>query len=223
MAFTIPPHAPVAVAKAYSTFERLADEYDQLKRQIADATEQGKRAFAEATNAAAKARVRGERIKIDPKAVRAEGEAKLAALEAEKGPLYLALDLAGDELADKIAECRDEWIDLTGPNIEDAEARYSRALAEAQAALAELGAARRTGEWVKSFSAAEARVGRAQQFVSGRIRIEIARHDLPQDSEVDPAVLLKLAARATEPPVERKPRRVTALNHRAEPRFPMVQ
>jgi hypothetical protein len=113
--------------------------------------------------------------------------------------LDIAIDEAGNRLAQVIAEHRKEWLALLAEGEAEAAAHFNLAITEAQAAIADLRPTRGALGWLNQFDADRAQSGQNAPFAGGRLRVKSKSGTLR--GEHDPAVLLELAARVTEAPV----------------------
>jgi hypothetical protein len=206
--FAIPPCVPSAVAKAYETFNRVADEWAETSGAIDDAREAQKAAVAAAQRSVIDAAKTGKSPDADPVAVANEHEAVIVDLVARKAALSVAVDETGNELARVIGQNKDEWVEALETHREETAARYDRAIADARAALTDLTPLRRAVEWVEGFEYGLAIHGQVGQFAGGHIRVrdsEFVRG--PSAEPQDPNKLLDILATATAPTETPQPRR----------------
>jgi hypothetical protein len=191
--FNVPPHPPPAAAAAIENFNRVADDWGRTRGEIADAKEAAQHAKAEAKAAVTEGAKSGKPSRINVVAVEQEHAAKIAGLEAKAEAQAVAVDETGNEMAIAIAENRAAWLTTLEEVAAEAEARYEKALKDAQAALAELAPARGAVDWLESFNHTHARIGTQTQFAGGRLTIQ---HRLPGtvQGEWDPQLLLAAAA-----------------------------
>jgi hypothetical protein len=124
-------------------------------------------------------------------------------LEAELEAADDATDEAGSVLARAIGECRDEWADTLAQAEEAAQARATTALAELQAAVADLGNVRRGVEWLTDFDVLRAVAGQETPFTGGAFRVNLG---LGLHDEQPMARLLQIVAEALTPPAPARPR-----------------
>lgn len=199
-AHAIAPHAPTTVAEAKAEFDRISLEGAQLKDACRDQEKEAipaaeARDMTEATDAIAA----GKTV-TDPEKHARKAKAELATMQGRLRALDVATDLAGNRLAEAIAEHRDAWLAALAPHVDDAVARYEQAIADAKAALVDLKLASGARSWIEHYDAGQARVGNQSQFAGGKLMVENAR-----GQEHDPRVLLELAATVVEtvkPPAE---------------------
>jgi hypothetical protein len=202
--FTIPPAAPAPVAEAYAHFDRVAEAYGRLRGDLDDAKAELVAAARGSVRAAADAIAAGKPLK-DPDKPRRDAEAKIANLQRQAEAASIAVDEAGNEFADAIAEHRGEWLEELAAAEQDAAARYDRAIAEARRAVDALGPARRALAWLRDFDAGRAHVGQEQPFHGGRVRVDTM--PIRRETSTDPCVLLDVLATATATPEPAKPRK----------------
>jgi hypothetical protein len=197
-AYALPPHPPEAVTEAQTHFDRLGEKWAATKDELREAKAAVKAAKAEDVRAAAETYAAGKTPREPTKREDAARE-KVNRLEAELAALNLALDEAGNDLAEAVAANREEWAATLEAAADEAAERYAEAITEAQAALAELRPARGAAEWLRDFDLSQAVVGYQPQFHGGRIVVEGDDSD-PMRGEHRPEDLLRLAAKATDPP-----------------------
>ncbi len=113
------------------------------------------------------------------------------------------MDEAGNRLAEAITEHREEWLTRLAEGEVVAAATFNLAIAEAQAALADLRPARGAVGWLNRFDTGLAMGGQYAPFSGGRLRVR-ARIGTAR-GDFDPTALLDAAAKVTEeapaPPV----------------------
>jgi hypothetical protein len=88
--------------------------------------------------------------------------AKLAVLRRALPAFEQAVDEAGNAMLGPIAEGVEGWASELDAEAAEAAARYEAALAEARAALDELGRARSAVEWLRDFDQGAARTGKGR-------------------------------------------------------------
>jgi hypothetical protein len=192
------------VAEALAAFDALGERWGQTKGDLDDARGAIKEAEAEDIKAGADVYAAGKTPRDLSKREDA-ARAKVETLESQLAALSVAVDQAGDALAQAIAEHRDEWAETQAEVEEEAAFSFARKMEEAQAALSELRAARGGIEYLRNFDVKEAIVGRQPQFSGGKIIVE-AEGFGPLRGEHRPEDLLTLAAKAAEPVAEPEPR-----------------
>jgi hypothetical protein len=202
-AFSTPPHAPTAVAEARAKFDAIGDKWGRTRGELEDAQNEARGAKLEDAQEVADRVAAGKKL-TESEIGKREREAhiKITSLERQLAGISIALDKAGNDFAIAIDANRDEWLVVLEPVTSDAEARYAAALEAAQAALADLKPARGALNWLRDFSAEDARVGRQTQFSGGRLTVRRDRLG-PLHGEHNPDDVLKLAATLLDPP-ERK-------------------
>jgi len=197
-AFAIPPHAPEAVAAAYEAFDRLGDEWGRLKVGIRDLREQVAAAKETDIRAVADAEASGEPFE-DANEHEKWAQAALEAAEGRLPGLQVALDEAGNQLADAIAENRSEWLDRLAEVRDQAASEYQTALAAALDAIKRFTPAMGAVEWLEGFRANVAHNGKEFQFAGGSVKVRREQWDLDGNaSHVDPSQLIELARKATK-------------------------
>jgi|GEM_PF-3936777 len=200
--FSIPPHAPEAVAAAYEEFDRLGDEYGRLRGDIQDLRDAVGVARAADVRAVADAAAAGKPVK-DANANEKKAQAELDAAEARLPGVMVALDEAGNTLAVSIAEHRSEWLNRLAEVRDEAASEYEAALSAALAAIKRFTPAQGAVQWLEAFQANLARLGRVSQFSGGKVAVRRERWDLDANTtHVDPAQLLELARKATKTEAE---------------------
>ena len=204
-AFALPPHQPLPVAEARVRFDRLGDEWAAAKGELRDANEAVSVARAADVRAIADAAAAGRKV-VDQTKHEREARAKIEQLERRIEGLAVAVGEAGNELARVIGRNKAPWLELLAAAERDAASRYAAAVREALKALVDLAPARGAVEWIEQFDVSEAIVGRAWEFSGGRVRVEGESFGTFR-GELDPAVLLKLAAKAEKPIEPPKSRR----------------
>jgi hypothetical protein len=122
-------------------------------------------------------------------------EAKLAALRDRLTALAIALDEAGNELADAVGAARDEWMRSYDPEIVEATAKLRASIGAAREAIDLLGRAKAGRVWLGRFEPSLARIGKVQQFHGGSAPFRVKR---PQTFSEQPALgdILDLAEEA---------------------------
>lgn len=202
--FAIPPDAPAPVARAKEQFDDVAQRWTTCKAELYDA----RQAIGEAKEAdrrdAAAAYAKG----TEPRSLNAKtrkAEDRVTALHGKLDALSLALDDAGNALAEEIDRHRDDWASTVAQTDDALATRYAETVAQAVKLATELAAVRGSVEWLAGFDVGHAVGGRQPQYAGGRLRI---RHTGagPLKGEHDPRDLLAVAARAADPPVQEQPR-----------------
>jgi hypothetical protein len=201
-AFTFPPHRPPAAAKEIEAFDNLGDEWGAVRGERADVEESRELAIREAKAEAVEAAKTGKAPTVSVVAIEQEYDAQIAELKAREDALAVAIDEVGNTAAVAVAENRAAWLATLGEVAAEAEARYAKALADAEAALADLVPARGAIEWLTDFNHVHARIGTQTQFAGGKLWIE---HRFPGtlQSEWDPKELLATAGKLLDPPIVR--------------------
>jgi hypothetical protein len=174
--------------------QRVLWNLPRLRAHLADGRRAGPVYLTEGTSdeAAAEAYAAGKEPKTLDRQEQ-EARAKKHELGRRAAALSAALDKAGNELARTVAASRDEWAESLGGLAQEAEERLTAALAEAQAAADKLGKARRAREWVESFDAGDAIVGRGGPYNGGILRVNLG-YGLRGEQHV--ATVLKLVEEA---------------------------
>jgi hypothetical protein len=201
--FAVPPHAPPAAARAIAKFEKVGDAYGAIQGAISDVEEAQAQAVTEARAQAVEDAKAGKKASVSVVDVENEYARKLADLKGQEQVLRAAVDEVGNELALAIAENRADWLANLEAEASEIEARYDKAVAEGQAALADLGPARGGVRWLQEFSHSRARIGQESQFSGGQVTL---RYRFPGTLQTDwnPRELLAAAAEVTSP-AESKP------------------
>jgi hypothetical protein len=168
LGFNVPPAQPKRTAKAVETFARIADEHAGLQLELRELRQTRPPRLAEARQQAAEAALAGKPAKSDEAQVAAEIDAALASGAARLDALSLAVDQAGNTLAESIIADRGDWLDALDDLEMDARSRALRALAELRGALADLGPARAAPDWLRGFDLGLALTGSQAQFSGGR-------------------------------------------------------
>jgi hypothetical protein len=188
-AFRLPPGAPEAVAEAQERFEYVANRYAEHMGRIEDA-----QAAVDAREAVQAALEGGDLSDVN--AYEREARAKLDALRRALPALEQAADQAGNAMLGPIAEAAESWVtELDSEAAEDA-ARYEEALAEAGAALDELGRARSAALWLRDFDQGMAATGNDQGW-HGKVAAPAVMVEDAVGRQFDARELLGLAARAS--------------------------
>jgi hypothetical protein len=203
--FNLPPHPPEPVAEAYATFDRVASEWADLLGQIDDAGEQAKQAKADARDAVTAAAFAGKANKTSIVAVEAEHRARVEELQEQADAVAVAVDQAGNELAQAIAANRAPWLDALAAAEQTAAERYAAAVLEAKAAVRDLAPARGAVGWLRDFDTGQAIVGRQQAFVGGRVDLDTTR--VPRETRTPADRVLALLDQVTAPAEPAKARR----------------
>jgi hypothetical protein len=196
-AFGLPPCQPAEVAEAAARLNRLGDEWGALRGELHDAAEAVREARAADARAIADAALDGRKV-VDSTKREREARAKVEQLERRIEGVAIALDEAGNELADAVAASRAGWLAVLAEAEREAVERFTAALSEAEAALVALGPARQAVHWLDGFDSGEARVGRQQQFSGGRVNVDTT--DVRRESAVDARVLFAVLATVADPP-----------------------
>ena len=189
-AFPLPVAVPPSVKPFAENFERLGKAWGACKGEIQDAEHELVVAEAEEIRATAAALAGGKEPK--PSTRIPDREAKLKALRDRFAALSVAVDVAGNELADAIAAARDEWIASFDPKIADATKCLREGLATAREALDVLGHAKAGRVWLGDFDPGQAHVGLQQRFHGGSTPFRVKR---PPSFSNEPTVgdLLEIA------------------------------
>jgi len=193
-AYAIPPHAPPEVAEAKTEFEPIATRWADMKGELQHAEEALAAAKATDLQAIVKAAEQGREVK-DAQANQRKAELLITDLRFRLKGLDVAVDQAGNRLAEAIAKHRAEWLPLLAEAETDAATRFDEAVAAARAALDELRPARGAVDWLHRFDSDRARVGQCTPFTGGRLRVK--SHDHLLKGEFDPALLLDVASKVT--------------------------
>jgi hypothetical protein len=170
-AFAIPPHPPEAVAKVKRDFDGVAGRWAAVKGELQDAEEALKEAKAFDLRALVNAAEQGREVK-DPQAKTRKAEAEIADLKARLRGLNVAVDEAGNRLAQAIARHRHEWLPRLAEAEVEAAARFDEAVAAAVAALDQLRPARGAVAWLTAFNVEQAQRGEAAQFAGGHLEVK---------------------------------------------------
>lgn len=170
-AFALPPRLPASLASKREKFDRLGETFGELLGEIDDAREAKTNDKAAKIRAAADAHAAGKKVP-DLAAAAAEHDARIAALEAQLPAVMVALDEAGNELAEAVTEHRAEWAETLVAVQEEAVERIRVALAELRAGVVDLGPARAAVGWLRDFDHGKAAVGQQTAFVGGRCDID---------------------------------------------------
>lgn len=204
-AFSIAPSPrPDAVDEAYADFERLGTRYGELIGELDDAKAELVQADRDAIRNAADALTAGREPKDIDKA-RDKVEARIIELGRKITAAEIAVDEAGNRLAEAIGKHRAEWLEKLAASEEQATRDLGDALLAARRALQVLGPARRAREWVQKFDVGQARVGKQQQCSVGRIRVDTS--NVRRETDGDAFHLLDVLNQAIEPPAAPKPRK----------------
>lgn len=191
--YPIPPHPPAPVQEAKDEFDTIATRWANTKGKLDDAKEALEAAKAADLRAVVEAATDGKDVK-NPQVNAYAAEALIADLRVQVRGLDVAVDEAGNRLAEAIATHRDEWLPLLADAEDDATARFDRAIAEAQAALTDLRPARGAVTWLNGFDVALAPTGRQTPFAGGRLRVKSTG---TLRGTYDPSLLLEAAAKVT--------------------------
>lgn len=193
LSFQLPPGAPADVTAANEPFLRVTEAAAAHLGALADAKAAIPAARAADKQAAAAALVAGKPVP-QPGAKETAALAALAELEALTAAHYQAADEVGNTLAEAIAANAAEWIPTLEAVRDEAVDRYAAALAEAQAALAEMKQAVGAAYWLEHFDLTQARLGHVRPWHGGGgVHIE-GENNI---SASDPALLLTRAAKIT--------------------------
>jgi hypothetical protein len=200
--FPLPVNVPESVAPYQERFEILATQWARTKGEIDDAEQELKQAAADDIKRAAAAF--GEGKEPDPSTnAEPEAKAKLEGLRERLAALSIAVDDAGNALADAIGAAKDEWVASFAPAVEGGTERYRAALASALEALEELGRATAGRVWLEEFDVGLAHVGDVRQFHGGSAAFRVPRpQGFSANDELRADELLKLAATALDPPAK---------------------
>jgi hypothetical protein len=132
----------------------------------------------------------------DVNAYEREARARLDALRRALPALEQALDEAGNAMLGPIAEAAESWAAERDAEAEEAAGRYEEALAEAGAALDELGRARSAALWLRDFHQGAAATGHAPGWL-GKVAAPAVTVEDHVGRQFDARELLSLAARAS--------------------------
>jgi hypothetical protein len=193
LSFSIPDLEPDPVAEKRANFDRIGDRVGELQGELQDRREAIATESTQTVEHAAATIVAGGTVKAPARSARLDAEAALAQLEQEKKTLELAGDIAGNDFADAIGASKDEWLPVREQAAADAAKRLDAAIRDAEEAAKDLGYARAAAEWVSTFLASDAKVGRQSQFVPGKLLVTGKGALRGQHNVLD---LLKLCAQA---------------------------
>jgi hypothetical protein len=203
--FDLPPHAPEPVQAAYAEFDRISTKWAAILGEIDDAREAARQAKAAAKQAVTEAAIAGKPTKVSIVAVEQEHLARVEELQEQADAVAVAVDQAGNELAQAIAANRDPWLDALAAAEDAAATRFVSALLEAKAAARDLGPARGAVHWLRDFNRNEAIVGRQHAFTGGRVDLDTTR--VPRETRTPADRVLALLDQVAAPAEPPKPRR----------------
>jgi hypothetical protein len=212
--FSIPPEPPAAVAEAEAAFAAVADRYARTVGEIQDAEAELVRAEAADIRAAVDAYAAGdEPKKIGEQAAKVEQQ--IATLRKRLTALTVAVDEAGNTLADTIEAHRDVWLEQIAAAEAAAAARFQQAIDDLRAAIPDLKTSRGAAGWLGTFSASSAHFGKQSQFPGGRLVVSSRK---PGRLRGEPVVsaLIDLAALAVTP--EPKPPMLVSKTFSSQPK-----
>ncbi|MFL5916744.1 MAG: hypothetical protein ACJ752_14080 [Gaiellaceae bacterium] len=196
---TLPPFPPQNVARAYETFDSIADEYGELLGEIADHEELARVDLARASREAAEARVSGGKPPRDPAAVEAKHTAKAAELASRLTVLRIAVHTAGNDLADAVDAAREDWISAIEAERDKARQRLSKSLAGVRKAIEDLRPLGGAEEYLAEFDPVMAHAGRQPGFPGGRCTVDAAETARFLDSYTEPSKLIDLLEELVNP------------------------
>lgn len=195
--FKVPPHPPPAVQKALERFDDLGTRWAQTKGERDDLLELIPRREGELVRAAGEALAAGKKVPDAEREI-ATLRAQLAAKERELAQLAVAVDIAGNEMADVLGVNAEEWAHELRAQADEAAGRYRAALDEAGAAIDDYGRASGAARWLGEFDAGRAKAGLERPFLGkGRVDVQIAKVSRNQPT-LPVTQLLEIAASATE-------------------------
>jgi hypothetical protein len=175
LGFNVPPAQPKRTAKALETFARVGDDHAGLQLELRLLRDSKPAKIAEARQQAAEAALAGKPAKSDEAQVAAEIDAALASGAAKLDALSLAVDQAGNTLAESIIADRGEWLDALDELETVARVRALRAFVELREAVRELGPAQAGEAWLRSFDLGLALTGSQSQFAGGRCDVDTTK------------------------------------------------
>jgi len=197
-----PPYLEAeSVAPVRAEFDRIALERAACKGEFRDALDAKKAAPKAEARLAADA-ILAAKEPPEPSLERLAHE-NVVRLERRLEALTVALDDAGDRLADELGATKEQTLAAYVSVEAEAQARFRAALAEATEALTEIGMIASSRAWWDEFTAHDAKVGLVRAF-HGSPLIPRYRPMMHAGVPADAVALLKAAASTLEPPPVRE-------------------
>jgi hypothetical protein len=159
--------------------------------------------------AAAAAIAAGEKP-VDTSKAESDAEERIVKLKRRDAELTIAVDLAGNELADAIGDAAGAWAVALEQDAEADRASLAAAVADALAALDRFGKASSAADWLRRFHVGEAKLGLVRPWHGKSRMFEVDGQGL---GRLDVTIALRLIAKFAEPPAEPEPLTAPALVH----------